>query len=392
MSDRRCLFVSTFNADRRPWNGVAYECLRVLAQIETGRILAPEGRRSVVNSVPDNQTLLSEVGFRTARRLRRKLTGAYTPLMRPTELTADHDILFFVCQFLEEVPEIEQIRGWRERSRRAVIFLLEGWTSTFPDYPREMELLSRFDHVFVLNGSSVAALRRLVRAPVSQLNTASDAVLAAPPLPAAARSIDMICLGRMRIAHHAAMLRIAEEQGLFYFYDVWKGLRADDWAAVRLRNAELIRRSRHFLVWEPDAWHQPWRDGTGRDVALSTRYFEGAAGGAVLLGSAPKGCPEFDEAFDWPDAVVELGDDPAGVLAALNADPMRVLRIRTQNVLASLRRHDWAHRWAEVLDVLGEPLTVAHRARLARLDLLAAQIDVQPSRRAGLQSVQGGIA
>ena len=186
--------------------------------------------------------------------------------------------------------------------------------------------------------------------------------------------------------------RMAEEQGLFYFYDVWKGLRADDWAAVRLRNAELIRRARHYLVWEPDAWHQPWRDGTGRDVALSTRYFEGAAGGAVLLGSAPKHCPEFDEAFDWPDAVVELGDDPAGVLAALAADPMRVLRIRTQNVVASLRRHDWAHRWAEVLDVLGEPLTLAHRARLARLDLMAAQIDVQPVRRPGLHSVQGGVA
>lgn len=392
MPHRHCLLVSTCNADRRPWNGVPYECLTVLAQIERATVLTPKGRRSTVNSDLTTETLLDEVRFRASRRAKRKLTGGYIPLSEPTVLEGEYDLLFFVCQFIEEVQEIEQVRGWRERSRRAVVFLLEGWTSTFPDYPRELAILSRFDHVFVLNGSSVEDLRRRIAAPVSQLNTATDAILAAPQTPAPARAIDMICFGRWRDDHHRALIRHAAEGGLFYYYDVWRGLRSDDWPAVRLRNAQLIRRARHYLVWEPDAWHQPRRDGTGRDVALSTRYFEGAAGGSILVGSAPAGCPEFDAAFDWPDAVIELGDDPCGVMRALDADPQRMLRIRGQNVTNSLRRHDWAHRWAEVLATLGEAQTEAHVARLARLDLMAAQIDTQTARRTGVHNLQRGMA
>lgn len=392
LSDRRCLLVANYEADRRPWNGVPYECLQVIAGIEDADILTPKGRQSFVNADLSTETLTAELRFRAARRARRELTGRHTPLLQETEVAEDYDILFYVCQFIEEVQEIEQLRNWRERSAIAVIFLLEGWTSTFPRYGREIALLSRFDHVFVLNGSSVAALQQRVRCPVTQLNTACDTVLASPTLPPPARSIDMICFGRWNTRHQPDLIRFAAERGLFYYHDIWRGLRSEDWPAVRLRNAQLIRRSRYYLVWEPAAWHQSWDDGRGRDVALSTRYFEGAAGGAVLVGSAPKGCPEFDDAFDWPDAVVELGDDPAGVLAALEADPLRQLRARMQNVVNTLRRHDWAHRWAEVMDTLGQGLTEAHRARLARLDQMAAQIDTQPARRAGLHSLQGGLA
>lgn len=392
LQDRRCLLVSSFNADRRPWNGVPYEFLATIAALENATILAPAGRRSVCNSEPDSAALRSELALRAERRIRRKISGHHAPLLQPARVTGDWDILFFVCQFIEEVQEIEQLAGWRERSRRAVIFLLEGWTSTFDDYPREIALLSRFDQVFVLNGSSLAALRARVSAPVTQLNTACDVIAAAPPPGPPARAIDMICFGRWHEPHHTALVRLSQDEGLFYYYDVWRGLRATDWDAVRRRNADLIRRSRYYLVWEPDAWHQPWRNGRGRDIALSTRYFEGIAGGAVLLGSAPAGCPEYDAAFDWPDALVPLGDDPVAVIHALDADPLRVMRARKFNIRNALRRHDWAHRWAEVLRTLGLPLTEAHTARLARLNLMAAQIDTRPFARSGLYAIERGTA
>lgn len=390
MADRRCLLVSCHGADRRPWNGVPYEFLSAIAAVEDAAILAPPGRPSLCNAEPTDETLFEEVRLRLVRRAARKIAGRYTPLMQRTRLEGTYDLTVFVCQFLEEVQEIDQIDGWREKSGNAVIFLLESWTSTFPDHAAEMAVLSRFDHVFLLNGSAVSRMQGLVSTPVSALATACDVLLATPAPFFPPRAIDLICFGRWDQADHETLVRHSREAGLFYYYDVWLGMRAPDWGAVRRRNAELIQRSRYYLVWKPAAWHQKWRDGKGQDQALSTRYFEGAAGGAVLLGTRPD-CPEFDACFDWPDALVEIGPDPAATIRALEDDPARVARIRQANITNSLRRHDWAHRWAEMLTTLGLPLTQAHRLRLARLDLLAAQLEPMAA-RGGLHVIIGGTA
>lgn len=390
MATRRCLFVSCHGADLRPWNGVPFEFLSVASQLEDATLAAPAGRASLCNSEPTDETLYEEVKLRLTRRARRKIAGAYTPLLQKVTLNQSYDLTVFVCQFLEEVQEIEQIEGWRERSGIAVIFLLESWTSTFDDHTAEMALLSRFDHVFLLNGSAVEAMRRRVTTPISQMSTACDTLLATPIPALPDRSIDLVCFGRWHEADHNDLVRFARREGLFYYHDVWVGLRAIDWMSVRRRNADLIQRSHFALVWAPNAWHQKWRDGTGQDHALSTRYFEAAAGGAVVLGSKSL-CPEFDAAFDWPDALVPLGDDPGGTVKALRSDPARVARIRAANITQSLRRHDWAHRWAEMLTVLGLPLTEAHRTRLARLNLLAAQLEPTPA-WGGLHMIKGGSA
>lgn len=387
MQDRRCLFISTCNADRRPWNGVPFEFLEVLRQIETSTILTPQGRGSVANSDPLTPTLLRELRLRTKRSLREKLVGGYEPLMKKTKLTGDCDLLFYVCQFLEEVQEIEQIEGWRDRAGTAVIFVLESWTSTFDDYPREMRVLSKFDHVFVLNGSCVEKLQARISPPVSQLNTATDCLRAAPSHPRPARAIDLLCIGRTDPVQHAQLQNAATAMGLFYHHDIWKKSWTDDWAAVRRQNAEMIKRSKYFLVWAPAAWHQKWRDRTGQDNALSTRYFEGAAGGAVILGTRPE-CPEFDAAFDWPDAIIPLTDDPRALLSALDRDPLRVFRARHANVTQCLRRHDWAHRWAQVLSTLGLQPTAAHTQRLTALSELSRGIDFIPARH-GLKLERG---
>ena len=185
---------------------------------------------------------------RTARRARRKFSGRYTPLMQSVTLEHDYDLTVFVCQFLEEVQEIEQIKGWRERSRVAVVFLLESWTATFPDYPRELELLSRFDHVFVLNASGIEAMRQRVTAPVRFLPSACDTLLATPIPAFPPRAIDLLCFGRWDEADHAKLIRLSRQEGLFYHYDVWTGLRATDWMAVRQRNAAMIQRARECEV------------------------------------------------------------------------------------------------------------------------------------------------
>ena len=108
--------------------------------------------------------------------------------------------------------------------------------------------------------------------------------------------------------------------------------------------------------------------------------FEGAAAGAVLLGTVPQ-ARAFREQFDWPDAVVDIPTGDRGVeqlFAQLDADPKRVHAIRAANVRHSLRRHDWCHRWRTILETIGMEPRPALSSRVESLNRAAAAFDPQP--------------
>jgi hypothetical protein len=372
MSERRCLVMGTFTMDSRPWSGVTWEFARVIAEIETTTVLAPPDRFYD----KDNPTRPALLRDRLDARWRRML-GKPVPRMRATDVTEDHDLAIYVCQFVYELEEIVQFRHWRDRCARAAVFLLEAWPGAFASQAEMLRKLDLFDHVFVLNGSAARCLPQYTATPVSQLSTASD-VLRATPVPThPARVVDLLCIGRNDTLVHGALLDHAERRDLLYLHDVWRNQHvAGGWDVVRDYNAQLIRRSRYFIVWDPNRQR---RGAERRDEVLSTRYFEGAAGGAVLVGSAPD-CPEFSAAFDWPDALIPLPADPGTVIDALDADHVRLGRIRAENMRQSLLRHDWSHRWAEVLDAFGLAPTAAHLARRARLESLAKSVSVAEGR------------
>jgi hypothetical protein len=115
----------------------------------------------------------------------------------------------------------------------------------------------------------------------------------------------------------------------------------------------------------------------GAERALSTRYFEGAAGGAVMIGSKPP-VPEFLTHFDWSDAVIEIPRDPqdmSAILADLYAQPERLARISRANAIQSLKRHDWAYRWAEVLTIMGMTRSPKLDHRLDKLKRLSDEAE-----------------
>lgn len=388
VAGRKCLLASTCNADLQPWNGVCYELLDVIASIEDAVSVTPSGRCHFSETLPRTKEILAELALRIGVRLHR-LVGGHGHRLDRVELDDDYDLAFFVCQFVTELPDFEQIKGWRERSGFAAIFILEGWSSTFAANSRLLRLLDRYDHVCVLNGSSIEALRQYTSTPISQLSTASDCLLATPFPHHPARSVDFTCIGRRKPEVHELLLALAQAEGQFYHYDVWRNLLlGDSWASARRFNAELIKRSRYYLAWDPKIANPDKLRILGAEEALSTRYFEGIAGGAVLIGSGPD-CPEFAAAFDWPDAVVELGDDPLAVIRELDADAVRTARIRQANMTNALLRHDWAHRWRQVLEVAGAAPTALHEARMQRLAGIAAELASQAAQPVGALSLAG---
>jgi hypothetical protein len=197
-------------------------------------------------------------------------------------------------------------------------------------------------------------------------------VLRFAPLPARApRAIDVCNIGRRSEVTHRALLRLARERGLFYYYDTvaasggsgkQRTFRVDDPLEHRLLLASVLKRSRYFLanrgrINEPEFTR-------GHDE-IAGRFYEGAAAGTVMLGEPPR-TPEFEQQFGWKDAVIpapfdspEIGD----LLACLDREPERLARIRRDNVAHAARRHDWVHRLrARSTRWASHPLTRCWRA------------------------------
>jgi hypothetical protein len=138
----------------------------------------------------------------------------------------------------------------------------------------------------------------------------------------------------------------------------------------RVQLAEMIKRSRYFVVNRAKIDLQI-HGGTHDEVGH--RSFEGAAGGAVLIGHTPRGA-SAQQLFDWPDAHFHVDPDSSAiidVMRELDRDPERVERIRHSNITNVLRRHDWAYRWLDLLNALGMPAMSRLARRLETLEQLA---------------------
>ena len=150
--------------------------------------------------------------------------------------------------------------------------------------------------------------------------------------------------------------------------------RVKDWREHRLLLANVIKRTRYFMGFSPAVVATAKSPKIAGEHVLPSRLFEGAAGGAIILGSAPQ-CPEFRECFDWPDAVIEVSPesgDIAAVIDELDAQPKRTERVRQTNAIRCLLQHDWVYRWQHILTTVGMQPLPQLEERKSRLSNIAA--------------------
>jgi glycosyl transferase family 1 len=309
----------------------------------------------------------------------RAIAGRLALQPSTVKLQRDYDLFFPVFNSAYELYALATVPDWRERCRVAACFVNEIWASDLPGYL--LELLAKFDHVFVGLSHSIDDVARLVGRPCAYLPLAVDVPRFAPVPELPERTIDVTNIGRRSNVTHRALLRLASDRRIFYYYDTvaasgherrQRSFHVDDASEHRLLLASLLQRSRFFianraLVNEAEITR-------GHDE-ISGRFYEGAAAGAVMLGEAPR-TDEFKRQFDWPDAVIHLPFDApevGRVLADLRGDPQRIARISTDNVRNAALRHDWVHRLRTVFETAGLPPTPGMLERERRLELVAAQ-------------------
>lgn len=285
----------------------------------------------------------------------------------------DYDLLLAMFQHPSDLEYFARLRGVRGRCRRSACMLQEVWSSQIDQWRPHIGALSDFDVVFTPLASSVSALSGLLRKPCHFVVGAVDAARFSPYPDPPERSIDVYSMGRRSKAVHRTLLQLAEHRGWFYLYDTVANFAVMEPAEHRALLRSFIKRSQYFLAY-PAKFDSPEETHGQQEVGL--RQFEGAAGGAVMLGSAPR-CRAYEEHFDWPDAVVPIDpSDPSSVgdvIDELEGQPERIQRIRRDSIVNSLLRHDWVYRWRQILDIVelapseGMSVREAHLKRLAAL-------------------------
>ncbi len=291
-----------------------------------------------------------------------------------------YDLVLLTVESLSDLLPLEPVLPYLRRGRVNACCIDEVWRNGLARRTGELRLLKGFDLIFSTMEGSVELLAELTGRPCRYLPPSTDALALCPWPSPPERVIDVYSMGRRSPETHGALVALAARNGAFYFYDTVGNVWTTDFREHRKHLADVLRRTRFFLSY-PGKMDVPHETGGQQEVGF--RYFEGAAAGVVLVGEAPMS-PSFDRIFGWTDSVIRLpygSRDVERCLAALEADPERVRRIRRSNVLESLTRHDHVHRWIEILDAVGLSRPAAIGARLEALRARAALVhDAAPLR------------
>jgi hypothetical protein len=335
--------------------------------------------------------------WRRSYKYTRLLTGSaglarrLAPRPETLRLQSKYDLFFPVFNHPHELYALSLLPDWRRHCRLGACFIVELWPHLLPRYL--LELLTSFDHIFLGSSNTVAEVARISGRPCSYLPHGADVLTLSPYPNQPARVIDVCNLGRRSAVTHAALIALARERRIFYNFDTvaasGEGLKqrtfhVDNPSEHRLLLASILQRTRYFIANRARA-NEPEFVAQGDEI--SSRFYEGAATGTVMLGEPPRG-EHFRRQFDWPDAVIPVPFDVPRIgelIAELDRDPQRIARIRRDNIYYAARRHDWTYRVRAVFEQLGLPLSEGMVAREAKLRALASSIRSAPSEQIGVR-------
>ncbi|MCW5315097.1 glycosyltransferase [Nostoc sp. KVJ3] len=307
------------------------------------------------------------------------------PGINPYFLNQEYELFFPIFNSPFELFTLHSFKNWRQKCSKAVCYIVEFWESYLqPSNLYFLEFLKDFDHIFIGTKNSTEAIAKITGRPCTYLPPGIDTLKFSPYPLLPARSIDVCNLGRCSSVTHQALLEFARQQQMFYYYDTIKSYGSKNAAKQQtfaVKNAQehrsllanLIKRSRYFFANRARA-NEP--EVTRTNQEFGSRFFEGAAAGAVMIGDPPIS-EEFDKYFDWPDAIIKMPFDApeiGKIITDLDAQPERLARIRKDNVVNSLLRHDWVYRLQTIFEAVDVQPSEIMLSRETELKNLANQI------------------
>ena len=187
----------------------------------------------------------------------RRFARAIAPDFSSVRLESHYELFFPIFNNVDELYALATVPDWRRRSRLAACFVSELWVQNLPYDAYLLELLAEFDHVFVGVQHVVDEVSRHVGVPCRYLPLGVDVLRFSPYPDVPPRMIDVCNIGRRSAVTHAALLAMARERSLFYYYDTvaasgrgrkQRTFRVSDPEEHRLLLANLLRRSRYYIA------------------------------------------------------------------------------------------------------------------------------------------------
>jgi len=288
------------------------------------------------------------------------------------ELQSHHDLILLVLDNPWQMHLLNQVRGWREHPAKKVCYISECWPRELSQWRLMKEPFANFDYIFLGTASSVPVLANLIDVPCSYLPCGVNTTAFHDVQHETGRVIDVSYIGRRDKSLHQELKYFTDADSLFYLFDTARSqkLFVDDPAEHRKMYASMLRRTRISIALpaKSNAIEE-----TGGIEEIATRFFEFAAAGVVVVGKPPDS-DAFRQMFDWPDAVVSIGDDYASapmVIRELLSDHEKTKAISQRNVVQSMKKNDWVYRFREVVEAAGFKL---NRRMQARVDMLGQQV------------------
>lgn len=359
----RVLIFSQRGLDIERWQCSGLELEDVIAAIDDAEIVAPVHKP------------LSRQRQKLIRALSRYLPARMLP--RPglsgAPRHAKYDVLFAEVGNAGDLLALNAIGDWRKRCRVAVCFVQEIFLSYLPKLREQLKILNQFDLVFCGCAATVEPLSERLGKAILHLPFGVDAIRFKPRREFKDRFIDVAMIGRQSAITHRALAEYAKRTGAFYYSDTTHARRmlVKSHADHRELLANIVKNSRFFIANKANFDRA---DKIAFQQELGPRFFEGLAGGAVLLGDPPR-TKVFDTEVGWQDSVIPIPidcPDIGSIIEDLDKQPYRLERISRRNVKECLARHDWSYRWRTVLDAVGLPPTEMALQREAELSAMAA--------------------
>ncbi len=365
-ASRELLIFSQRNLNDNVSRCSGFEFEDMIADVEDAEIVAPRWRR-------DRKTL------RDPKRWLSKRTNLfqYWPSgARKTHIKKKYDMGFFNFQKIQEVLTIDAVPNWRERCDLAICTLEEVWPRELVRHQRLVSSLAKFDLITCAFAETCEPLARATGKPVIHSPGAADLVRFAPQSLSVHRPIDVYYMGRKRQELHERLLLSLKERAGFYLYDsATKPPITSQHVVHRELLANLVQHTKLFIVDIAKIGHEDQEAG---NVAWGPRHVEGIAGGAVQVGYAPE-TDDYLRYFDWPESVFRLQEDPDEAVEQilfLLDDLVEQDRIRKINLTRALQKHDWLHRWAQILDYMSIPESEAMKLRRQRLSEIVRALEL----------------
>jgi hypothetical protein len=296
-----------------------------------------------------------------------------SPGINNSNVEKEYDLFYAHCIFVEDLLTLNSLKNWRKKCKVAVCYIAELWAKDLNKLKVPIQLLRQFDYILLSCDATVEAVKDMVQRPCYYFPPGVDAIKFCPFPVKLPRCIDVLSMGRRSPETHRSLMDLAERGKIFYVYDTAYHRGAIDPTEHRSMLANLIKRSRFFLAYPAKVNKL---DERGGQEVLGYRYFEGAAGGSILLGRVPDS-EHSNGVFNWPNSLIDFpygADNIAEIIAELDQRPDRIASIRRNNVVTSLLRHDWAYRWRDILDLVGMKPTPGLEAREKQLKELAEAV------------------